>query len=148
MRLEHFYHHHIACLLATTKFDLLYGKLLACYIVTNMPLNAHILICLVKGRLPERMKGNLIQFAIGQFVPIFGIHWIGVGYQRRIHLPARRLIQLSIRAHFTTLRERFYSARYIETLHTTNPYGITYEGSNMHVTMLSFFQVNLASFTL
>lgn len=139
-----FTRYHTKCIVQVLRFDFIFSRLLLSYIVLNVPVNLLISIKGISGSLPEKLRGNLIQFMIGQFIPFFGIHWLAANYQKRIHQPALYLIHLSVRSKYTTIREQIYLSNYIQMLHVEKKYGVTYAGMAL-ITMLSFFRVSFIS---
>ena len=140
LQYRHFIVCHTKCLLNIIKFDRVFGSLLLCYIATNIPVSALVSICIIQDKLPQHFKINFIQFLIGQFVPIFGIHWLAASYQKRIHNPAIRLRQLSIRTRYKAIRDQLYLANFIGVIQNSK-FGISYAGV-APVSMYSLLKVN------
>ena len=150
-----FISHQTSALLQVLAFDRLFGSLLFAYILANCPLNALACSLLIQGRLEGAnskgdLKGNLVQFVIGQFIPFFAVHVMAAKYSRKLHTPTLRVLSLNIqnrmRLNFnssstsSSIRDQHQVMRFVEHFHTASPYGITYAGMGL-VTMVTFAKV-------
>lgn len=74
------------------------------------------------------------------FVFIFGMHLACAVFTRRLHRPAKRLIQISQRYRSNSFRLHLRLNGYIEKFHTKKCYGFSYGGIGL-ITLLSFAKV-------
>ncbi|KAH9394158.1 hypothetical protein TYRP_021292 [Tyrophagus putrescentiae] len=144
-----FISHQTSALLQVLAFDRLFGSLLFAYILANCPLNALACSLLIQGRLEGAnskgdLKGNLVQFVIGQFIPFFAVHVMAAKYSRKLHTPTLRVLSLNVQNRMrlsgssnSSIRDQHQVMRFVEHFHTTSPYGITYAGMGL-VTMVTF----------
>ena len=91
-KLKCFIYRQIACQVMVLKFDKIFGKILASYILLNMPLNTLITSGLICGIFASEQRTILIEFILGQILAIFGIHLLAAVYEKRLHQPVLRFI--------------------------------------------------------
>jgi len=144
---EQFAHYHTRTVKMIFAFDEFFGRQLFVFIITQLPINAFMVMGLATMELDGTSIGMVLNIIAGQVVIGFCVHMLAAMYSTRMHRCSRILARQLSSTNNLQLRKRLRLGFYMQKYHTVNKYGITYGFGGGLMSFESFGKVCLMEYS-